>query len=438
MVTETILALVTGALATAAYFLVRESRIRSELATAQAESERSTLQRAEAEQLLASTKAEQEKASAELQRISGLTTEQARDEAIQQATSSISNELASRAKVLLAEANLRAVDVVLSAVERTHVTTISESTTAIVPLPSDDVKGRIIGREGRNIRAFEQATGTELLLDATPGSVLISCFDPFRRETARVALMNLIVDGRIHPTRIEEIVVQSQQSMRAEIAEAGRTAAAEAKVEGLAPAVIQQLGLLRFRSSVGQNVLSHSVEVAQIAANLAAELGFDDHAARAAGLLHDIGKGLGEAYEGPHALTGMRFLTEHRIDGAILHAVAAHHYDVIPETPEARIIIVADAISASRPGARKENLENFATRLGDLEQIALKFPGVERAYAIQSGRELRVIVRPDDLNDQQTAALAQDIASEISSGPRLGMEVLVTVIREVRAQSKSK
>ena len=438
MVTETILALVTGALATAAYFLVRESRLRTQLAAARAESERSTLQRAEAEQLLASTKANHEKACAELQRISGMTAEQARDEAIQQATSSISNELTGRAKMLLTEANQRAADVVLAAVERTHVTTISESTTAIVPLPSDDVKGRIVGREGRNIRAFEQATGTELLLDATPGSVLISCFDPFRRETARVALMNLIVDGRIHPTRIEEIVAQSQQSMRAEIAEAGRTATAEAKVEGLAPAVLQQLGLLRFRSSVGQNVLSHSVEVAQIAANLAAELGFDAHVSRAAGLLHDIGKGLGEAYEGPHALTGMRFLTEYRIDGAILHAVAAHHYDVMPETPEARIIIVADAISASRPGARKENLENFANRLGDLEQIALKFPGVERAYAIQSGRELRVIVRPDDLNDQQTAALAQDIASEISSGPRLGMEVLVSVIREGRAQSKTK
>lgn len=435
---NTVLALLTGAFAATAYFIARENRLKSDLTRLESTQHDAASKLAEIDSKLVAANQHEASAKNELERISGLTPEQAKAEAISKHADSIGQELDELVRSSLRDAQTRAAETVLTAIERTHVTTISESTTAVVPIPSEDVKGRIIGREGRNIRAFEQATGTELLLDATPGSVLISCFDPLRRETARISLMNLMVDGRIHPTRIEEIVAQCQQTIRADILEAGKEASREAEVTGLPNAVVQQLGLLRFRSSIGQNVLSHSVEVAQIAANLATELGFDVQIAREAGLLHDIGKGLNETYEGPHALTGMRFLTEHKVDGRILHAVAAHHYDVMPETPEARLVIVADSISASRPGARKENLDHFATRLADLEKIALEFPGVERAYVIQSGRELRVLVRPEQVDDAQTQSMSKDIAAQITAAGKPGLDVLVTVIRETRAQSRTK
>lgn len=326
----------------------------------------------------------------------------------------------------------------LQTMERCTAEYLTEATVAVVPLPSDDMKGRLIGREGRNIRSFEQVTGVDLIIDDTPEAVVISSFDPVRRETARLALMNLMVDGRIHPGRIEELYEAARAEVQRTIQEAGERAAERAGVSGLPHKVIEQMGRLRFRASFAQNVLDHSVEVALLAAMLASELGLNGELARRAGFLHDIGKGLGDEWEGPHALVGMEFLQTCGLKGSVLNAVGAHHREIEPETAEAMVVIVADAMSASRPGARRENLENFIRRLKELEAIAASFPGVDRVFALSAGREVRVLVRPNEVDDLGAIRLAKALTQRIEAEFDYSGQIKVTVIRETRAQEIAK
>jgi ribonuclease Y len=336
------------------------------------------------------------------------------------------------------DADRRAKKTLIDVMQRSIVDYVTEATLAVLELPSEDMKGRIIGREGRNIRAFEQATGVDLIVDETPEAVVISCFDPVRREVARLALMNLMVDGRIHPGRIEELVEKAQTEVQRTIIEAGERAADRASVSGLNPKVIETLGKLRFRTSYAQNVLDHSVEVARMAENLAYELGLNAEVAKRAGLLHDIGKALGPEYEGPHALTGMEFLRVQGEREAITHIVGAHHYEIEPISPEAVLVIIADSISAARPGARRENLENYIKRLTALEALANSFPGVERSYAVQAGREVRLIVKPAEVDDLGAARLANSVAKQIERELDYPGQIKVTVIRETRVTELAK
>jgi ribonuclease Y len=338
----------------------------------------------------------------------------------------------------MADAERKARKVVLDVMQRNVVDYVTEATLAVVELPSDEMKGRIIGREGRNIRAFEQVTGVDLIIDETPEAVLISCFDPVRRETARLALMNLMVDGRIHPGRIEELHEKAQTEVARIVHEAGERAAERANVHGLPPRIIETLGRLRFRTSYAQNVLDHSVEVSRLAGSLASELGLSAEIAKRAGLLHDIGKALSQEWEGPHALTGMDFLRSLGEREPILHAVGAHHYEIEPTTPEAILVIIADSISAARPGARRENLENYLKRLATLEGLANSFPGVDRSYAVQAGREIRLIVKPHEVDDLGAAKLANEVAKRIESELEYPGQIKVTVIRETRVQQVAK
>jgi ribonucrease Y len=333
---------------------------------------------------------------------------------------------------LQAGAEARAQKVVIDTMERHAMKYVCDATTSLVVLPSEDVKGRIIGREGRNIRAFEQITGVDVVIDETPEAVTISSFDPIRRETARLTLMNLIVDGRIHPAKIEELHEKSKLEIERLINDSGRNACDSAGVTDLPKPVITTLGRLRFRTSYAQNVLDHSVEVAKLASNLGAELGLNVKLLKKAGLLHDIGKALEDEAEGPHALTGMNFLSQFNFEKEVLNAVGAHHHDIEPICPEAQIIIVADTLSAARPGARRENLDNYIKRLASLEKIANSFKGVERSYAVQAGRELRLIVQPDLISDSQAKALGRDVAKRIGAEVGASAQMKIVVIRESR------
>jgi ribonuclease Y len=378
----------------------------------------------------------------ELQRISNLDKGKAREVYLKRIESEFRELGARRAREIeaqsVAEAERKARKVVLDVIQRNAVDYVTEATLAVVELPSEDMKGRIIGREGRNIRAFEQVTGVDLIIDETPEAVVISCFDPVRRETARLALMNLMLDGRIHPGRIEEIYEKAQSEVARIVVEAGERAAERANVSGLSPRIVEMIGRLRFRTSYAQNVLDHSVEVAGLASNLAAELGLNAELAKRAGFLHDIGKALGSEWEGPHALTGMEFLRTYGEREAVLHAVGAHHYEIEPNSPEAILVIIADTISAARPGARRENLENYLKRLSSLETLANSFPGVDRSYAVQAGREIRLIVKPSEVDDLGAARLANDVARRIERELEYPGQIKVTVIRETRAQQTAK
>jgi len=400
---------------------------------------------AEQRQLLDGTRElaeRQEAVEAEFRRVSGLSQDEARDVYLARIEDEFRDFAARRAREVesqsLREAERRARQVVLDVMERSTIEYVTEATVAVVNLPNEEMKGRIIGREGRNIRAFEQVTGVDLIVDETPEAVVISCFDPVRRETARLALMNLMVDGRIHPGRIEELYEKAQIEVKRTLEEAGERAAETAQVAGLPAPVIETMGHLRFRTSYAQNVLDHSVEVAHIASNIAAELGLNADIARQAGFLHDIGKALGSEWPGPHALTGMEFLRQNGIRPSVLHAVGAHHRDLDPETPEALAIIVADSLSAARPGARRENLDNYVKRLSGLESLANSFPGVERSYAVQAGREIRLIVRPETVDDLGARRLAGEVARRIESEMEYPGQIRVTVIRETRAQDIAK
>ncbi|MBS1709070.1 MAG: ribonuclease Y [Armatimonadetes bacterium] len=330
------------------------------------------------------------------------------------------------------EAEAAAKRLLLNVVRRMAATTVAEGTTVVVPLPSEDMKGRLIGREGRNIRAFEAVTGADLLIDDSPEAVTVSCFDPMRREAARVTLVALVLDGRIHPARIEEIHERTLADIEGSLVDAGHDAAARAKAGRLSDPVARVLGQLRFRTSYAQNVLEHSVEVAQLASMLAGELGADDAVARRAGLLHDIGKALGPEWKGPHALAGMEFLRVHGEPKAVLTAVGAHHDEIPCDTPEAIVVACADTLSASRPGGRREKLEDHIQRLETIESLATSLAGVEKAYAVQAGREVRVYVRADQIDDEGATRIAQQVVRRIKAGLEYPGPLRVTVVREFR------
>ncbi|MFY9615793.1 MAG: ribonuclease Y [Candidatus Dormiibacterota bacterium] len=381
----------------------------------------------------------------ELERISGLSREAARAQLLANLERDLSTEVASRVReaevYARQEAEARAREIVVTAIQRYAAEQTTESTVAAVHLPNEEMKGRIIGREGRNIRALELATGVDLIIDDTPETVMISAFDPVRREIARTALSQLLSDGRIHPSRIEEVVVKAKRSVQAEIKQAGEEALYEAGVHGAHPELVRLLGSLRFRTSFGQNVLSHSREVAALCGIVSAELGCspDEQAiAKEAGLLHDIGKAVDHEVEGPHAIIGGEMLLRLGRSPAIVHAVKAHHYDEEPSSLVAMLVIATDAISAARPGARRETLSNYIKRLEKLETIANSFPGVERSFAVQAGREIRIIVKPNEIDDPTAQVMARDIVKRIEGELTYPGQIKVTVIRETRVVDYAK
>lgn len=373
----------------------------------------------------------------ELERIAGLTSDEARDELVMaveaEARHAATRKLHEIERETREEADRRSRMILATSIQRIASDYVAESTVAAVPLPSEDMKGRIIGREGRNIRALEQATGVDLIVDDTPESVTVSGFDPVRREVARRALTKLLQDGRIHPARIEEVVAKTQMELEQIMREEGERVAYEANVPGLHPDLIKLLGRLKFRTSYGQNVLGHSLEVSLIAANLAAELGADVNVSRTAGLLHDIGKAVDHEVEGPHALIGADIAKRLGRSNRIVHAIAAHHSEEEPKTVEAFIVATADAISGARPGARREMVETYIKRLEALEGVANSFDGVDKCFAIQAGREVRILVKPNSIDDLGANRLAREVVRKIEETLEYPGQIKVTVIRETRA-----
>jgi len=331
------------------------------------------------------------------------------------------------------EAESRARQIIAVSIQRCAVDQTSETTVSVVPLPSDEMKGRIIGREGRNIRAFETQTGVDLVIDDTPEAVVLSGFDPVRREVARIALSELVLDGRIHPGRIEETIKHAQDQVEKSITEAGETAVLETGTRGIAPALVRMLGQLKYRTSFGQNVLKHSVEVSHLSGLLAGELGADVTLAKRVGLLHDIGKAVDHEVEGAHAAIGADLCRQHGEPPEVVRAVETHHDEIAPDSLIAVLVMCADAISAGRPGARRETLESYVKRVRRLEEIAREFPGVDKGFAVQAGREVRLIVKPDQVDDLATATLARNLANRIQEEMEYPGQIKVTVIRETRA-----
>jgi len=378
----------------------------------------------------------------ELEKVSGLSREEGMKTLLKNLEKDIDREAAllikAKEEQLKKDSEKMAKEILSTAIQRCAVDHVVESTVTVVELPNDEMKGRIIGREGRNIRAFETLTGVDLIVDDTPEAVIISGFDPVRRETARLTLTKLIADGRIHPARVEEMYNKSKEELKAAMWEHGERATFEADVHGLPPVLIQMLGRLRYRTSYGQNVLQHSIEVAKIAGMIAAELGVNVKLAKRAGLLHDIGKAIDQETEGTHTKLGVMFAQKAGESDEVLHAIAAHHGDEEARTAEAVIVAVGDAISASRPGARRDTLEAYIKRLENLEKVACSFEGVEKCYAIQAGREVRIIVQPDKLDDIKSTKLAYDVARKIEAELEYPGEVKVTVIRETRSQDIAK
>jgi len=378
----------------------------------------------------------------ELQRVANMTRQEAQGILMAQVEQDLRNEVARKVREaeLSArdESERRAREIVTESIQRIAADQTAEVSVSVLPLPTDELKGRIIGKEGRNIRALQQATGIDLIVDDTPEAVIISGFDPVRREVARVALNKLIVDGRIHPARIEEIVAKSRQEVLQRVKEEGEAAVLELGLQGLHPEVVRHLGILRFRTSYGQQVLNHSKEVAYLAAMMAAEIGADVRIAKLSGLLHDIGKAIDHEVEGSHAVIGADLLQRHHVPAPVVHAVRAHHYDEEPHTIEALLLIAADAMSAARPGARRESLEAYVKRLEKLEEIANSFTGVQQSYAIQAGREVRILVRPEQIDDTAAQLMARDIAKRIESELSFPGQIRVTVVRETRAVEYAK
>lgn len=396
-------------------------------------------QLAKAQQEVEALSVEQTRA---LEQVANLTSDQAREQLLHQLEQEIKHEAALLVRDIEGrareEGDKRARNVVALAIQRCAADHVAESTVSVVPLPGDDMKGRIIGREGRNIRAFETLTGINLIIDDTPEAVILSSFDPVRREVARLTLEKLIVDGRIHPARIEEMFDKSQEEVNAQIREVGEQATLDADAHGVHPELVRVLGRLRFRTSYGQNVLKHSLEVAHLAAMMAAEIGADVRLAKRAGLLHDIGKAIDHEVEGPHAVIGADLARRLHESSEITHAIEAHHADVEPTTVEAVLVQAADAVSAARPGARRETLESYIKRLEKLESLADSYEGVDKSYAMQAGREIRVMVRPDRIDDSQACMLARDIAHKIEEELEYPGQIRVTVIREQRATEYAK
>ena len=384
----------------------------------------------------------EQKGVQELERISGLTSEQAKDELLKTVEDDVKvdvarlyKELENRAKE---EAGKKAKEYVVNAIQKCAVDHVSETTISVVQLPSDEMKGRIIGREGRNIRTLETLTGVDLIIDDTPEAVVLSAFDPIRREVARVALEKLIVDGRIHPARIEEMVEKAQKEVEVQIREDGENAAMDVGVHGIHPELLKLLGRMKFRSSYGQNALKHSIEVAQLSGILAGEIGVDVRMAKRAGLLHDIGKSIDHEVEGSHIQIGVDLCKKYKESAVVINTVASHHGDVEPESLVACIVQAADAISAARPGARRETLETYTNRLKQLEDITNEFKGVDKSFAIQAGREIRVMVVPEHVTDADMVLLARDIAKQIEAELEYPGQIKVNVIRESRAVDYAK
>lgn len=372
-----------------------------------------------------------------LEIISGFTAEQAKEHLLKILENELTHDKARKISEVEAqfreEADQRARDLITHAIQRCAVDQVTETTISVVPLPNDEMKGRIIGREGRNIRAIETLTGVDLIIDDTPEAITLSSFDPVRREIARIALERLISDGRIHPARIEEMVERARREVEATIKQEGERAVLETGLHGISPEIMKLLGRLHYRTSYGQNVLNHSMEVAFLAGIMASELGIDPVIARRAGLLHDIGKAVDHEIEGSHVEIGVDIARKFKESEAVIHAIQAHHGDVEPKTIVACLVQAADAISAARPGARRENLESYIKRLEKLEEIANQFEGVERSFAIQAGREVRIIVRPEIINDDQMVILAREIAKKIEGNLEYPGQIKVNLIRENRA-----
>lgn len=378
----------------------------------------------------------------ELQRISQMTTDEAREALMREAEKEARADMARIIRQIDAEAReegeRRARKIIASAIQRVASEHVAEVTTSSVPLPSDDMKGRIIGRNGRNIHAFEQAAGVDVIVDDTPESITISCFDTVRREIAVRSMAKLVMDGRIHPAHIEKIVKREQEEVDRVIAEAGEQAAFDAGVTGLHPEILKTLGRLKFRTSYGQNQLAHAVETAQLAGVIAAELGADVEVSKAGALLHDLGKAMDHNVEGTHAQIGAEFAKRYGVNHKVVNAIASHHHEVEQESVEAVIVEAADAISGARPGARRESLEQYIKRIRALEEIANSYTGVNQSYALQAGREVRIFVRPEDVDDLDSIRLARDIAKQIEDSMQYPGQIKITVIRETRAVDYAK
>ena len=377
-----------------------------------------------------------------LERISGFTAEEAKNYLIRQLADDVTHESAMKVREIEAqfkeEADTKAREILSLAIQRCAADHVAEATVSVVPLPNDEMKGRIIGREGRNIRTLETLTGADLIIDDTPEAITVSCFEPVRREIARLALEKLIADGRIHPTHIEEMVEKARREVDGVIRAEGERAVLETGVRGLHPELQKLLGKLHYRTSYGQNVLQHSIEVSHIAGMMAAELGADVQAAKRAGLLHDIGKALDHEFEGTHVALGVEYARKYREKEDIIHAIQAHHGDVECRTLVACLVQAADAISAARPGARRENLENYIKRLEKLEEITGSYPGVEKSYAIQAGREVRVMVKPEQVSEDEMVILARELAKRIESELEYPGQIKVHVLRETKVVEYAK
>ncbi len=377
-----------------------------------------------------------------LERISGFTVEEAKAYIIANVRDDVTHEMALKIKEIEAqakdEADERARKIITTAIQRCAADHTSEITVSVVPLPNDEMKGRIIGREGRNIRSIETLTGCDLIIDDTPEAITVSSFDPVRREVARLALEKLIADGRIHPARIEEMVAKAQKEVNATIKAEGERAVFETNIHGLHPELVKLLGRMRYRTSYGQNVLNHSIEVSHIAGLLAAELGADVATAKRAGLLHDIGKAIDHEVEGSHVTIGVDIARKYHESDAVIHAIEAHHNDVEPQTIVACLVQAADAISAARPGARRENIENYVKRLEKLEEVSKSFPGIASSYAIQAGREIRIMVEPDKVSEDQMVLLARDIAKKIEEELTYPGQIKVHMLRETKVVDYAK
>lgn len=383
-----------------------------------------------------------ERQASELERVAELTRDEAKDALLADVRKDVVHDTAliirENEQKIREESEKRARDIVVSVIQRYAANHVAETAVSVVPLPNEEMKGRIIGREGRNIRALETLTGIDLIIDDTPEAVVLSGFDPVRREIARMALEKLITDGRIHPTRIEEMVGKATKEMDQIIKDAGEEACIEANVHGLSQEVIRLLGRLKFRTSYGQNVLRHSIEVSTLSAMLAQELGANVRIARRAGLLHDIGKSIDHEVEGTHVEVGVGVLKRNKENREVIHAVEAHHFDVEPQTIEAVIVQAADAISAARPGARRESLDSYIKRLQNLELIANSFDGVEKCFAIQAGRELRIMVQPEKISEDEMTILSRDIAKRIENELEYPGQIKVNIIRETRTSAIAK
>ena len=390
---------------------------------------------AEAEQL----KQEQ---VAKLEEISGFTAEEAKAYLLDQLEADVTHESAMKIKEIEArfkdEADTKAREIISLAIQRCAADHVAEATVSVVPLPNDEMKGRIIGREGRNIRTLETLTGVDLIIDDTPEAITVSCFDPVRREIARLALEKLILDGRIHPARIEEMVESAKREVDATIKAEGERAVLETNVMGLHPELIKLIGRMKYRTSYGQNVYNHSIEVAQLAGLMAAEIGEDVATAKRAGLLHDLGKAVDHEVEGSHVTIGVELARKYKESKEVIHAIHAHHNDVEPQTVIACLVQAADAISAARPGARRENLENYIKRLEKLEEVTSSFRGVEKSYAIQAGREVRIIVKPEVVSEDEMVLLAREITKRIENELEYPGQIKVHLLREVKVVEYAK